>query len=169
MKGDYQKKIEAQFLIAYDDLADSLFRHCYFKVGDKEKAKDIVQETFMKTWNSLVSGEVILNLKAYLYKVANNLIIDFYRKKKESSLDSLTDEGFDVADDSQRQTIHQAEVTVLREAIGKLEDQFREVVSMRYVSGLSPQEIATVLGESENAVSVRINRGVKKLKEQLHL
>jgi len=49
----------------------------------------------------------------------------------------------------------------------KLPDAYREALSLRYIEGLSPQEIGKIVGESENAVSVRIHRGLKKLKELL--
>jgi RNA polymerase sigma-70 factor (ECF subfamily) len=49
-------------------------------------------------------------------------------------------------------------------ALQALPDPYREAVTMRYVDGLSPQEIASVIGESENVVSVRVHRGLKKLK-----
>lgn len=169
MSRDYQKEIEAEFLKAYDDLADTLFRHAYFKVGDREKAKDLIQETFMKIWTIFSSGEKIKNVKAYSFKILNNMIIDYYRKKKETSLEVLSEDGFDVPDDSHEVSIVEAEINVLRKAVWQLESQFREVLTMRYITGLSPKEIAEAIGETENNVSVRINRGIKKLKENLQI
>ncbi|MBI2052936.1 MAG: sigma-70 family RNA polymerase sigma factor [Candidatus Ryanbacteria bacterium] len=52
-------------------------------------------------------------------------------------------------------------------ALGNLEPAYREVLVLRYVEDLSLGEIAAILGETENAVSVRIHRGLKKAKEFL--
>ena len=79
-------EIMEAFTKAYDELSDAIFRHCWFRIGDRERAKDLMQETFTKSWQYISRGEKVDNLKAFLYRVANNLIIDEYRKKKELSL-----------------------------------------------------------------------------------
>ena len=77
------------FLTAYDKYADAIYRHCFFRVFSKEKAEELTQETFMRTWQYLEDGKEVLNLRAFLYRVANNLIIDHSRKKKEERLDNF--------------------------------------------------------------------------------
>ena len=158
------KDIEQQFIEAYDNLADDIFRHCYFKISDRERAKDLMQETFTRVWDYLCGGGEIEYLKAFLYKTANNLIIDEYRKKKTQSLDALSEKGFDLPDSEHLRTELVAEGTILRKALEKLEESYRQVVVMRHIDGLSPKEIAEILEETENAVSVRINRGISKLR-----
>jgi len=69
-------KKEKQFIDAYDKYSEAIFRHCYYRVFDRERAKDFVQETFCKTWKYIVDGNDIENIRAFLYKTANNLIID---------------------------------------------------------------------------------------------
>ena len=84
--------LEKQFLKAYDEFADPIFRHCYFRVFNRERAKDLMQETFTKTWEYLNQSPItnhesrITNMRAFLYRVANNLIIDNSRQKDERSL-----------------------------------------------------------------------------------
>jgi RNA polymerase sigma factor (sigma-70 family) len=80
---------EEEFVKLYDELADKLFRHCYFRVFNRERAKDLMQETFMRVWKYCNEGHEVKNLKSFLYKVANNLIIDESRKKKELYLEEL--------------------------------------------------------------------------------
>ena len=77
------------FSDAYEEYKDAIFRHCYFHTFDREQAKDAMQETFIKTWQYLESGHKIDNLRAFLYKVATNLIINAARKKKSVSLEGL--------------------------------------------------------------------------------
>lgn len=156
---------ETQFLKAFDDYADALFRHCFFRVSDRDTAKDLVQDTFTRAWDHARDEKEVRDYRAFLYRIANNLITDFYRKKKAVSLEELGDKekntlfydergAREVEDDARR---------VLRE-IKKLPEEYQKVVTMRYVDELSPKEIAMILDESENAVSVRIHRGVEKLR-----
>ena len=67
-------KKEQEFLDAYKQYADSIYRHCYFRVYNKELAEDLTQETFIKTWKYIAQGKEIKNIKAFLYRVAVNLI-----------------------------------------------------------------------------------------------
>src|SRR6266566_458854 len=93
-------RVEEQlFIQVYDQFADAIFRHCWFRVSDRERAKDLTQETFVKVWKILDRGESVENMRAYLYRIANNLIIDHYRKKKDVSLDLLQEDGFEPLED----------------------------------------------------------------------
>ncbi len=161
MESDHEKK----FLSAYDAYADALFRHCYFRVYDRDLAKDLVQETFSRTWVYMTKGKKVENIRAFLYRVANNLVIDEYRKKQSLSLESLIEEGFSPKDES----IPDPEQRLLgKEVVQKLEfleESHRTVITMRFMDELSLKEIAAVLGLSENVVSVRIHRGIKKLQK----
>ena len=74
---------EVKFLEAYDQYSDAIFRYCYYRVYDREKAKDCVQEAYCRTWKYMESGKEIENLRALLYRIATNIIIDDSRKKKE--------------------------------------------------------------------------------------
>ena len=73
------------FIKAYEQHVDALFHYCLFNISDREVAKDIVHDAFAKTWNYIVKGGHIDNMKAFLYKIIKNLIIDYYRKKKTLS------------------------------------------------------------------------------------
>lgn len=154
------------FLRAYDQYADAIFRHCYYRVYDRERARELSQECFMKTWEYLSQGKEVQNLRAFLYRVANNLIIDSSRKKKESSLDAMMDEGFEPMDGADKTAVA-AEAGNMLALLDKLDEKYQDVVRMRYLDDLSPKEIALVLGESENVVSVRLHRAIKQLREYL--
>jgi len=163
----YMTSMEQQFTKAYEELSDAIFRHCYFRIGDREKAKDLMQSTFIKSWQSISQGTKVNNLRPFLYKVANNLIIDEYRKKKELSLDGLMAEGFEPGFDEIKNTEQGIDAKLVIGVINQLDEKYREVVLMRYVDELSPKEIAEITGDSDNNISVRIHRGIKQLKEIL--
>lgn len=167
MESDKLEKAKEEFIEAYEELADSLFRHCFFKVSDREKAKDLVQDVFVKSWQHVVKGKEISNLKAFLYTVANNLIIDYYRKTKEISLDYLREKGFDYSISGEHDIVINAEHSKAIEVLQSLPKKYKEIIIWRLIDGLTPKEIAEVLGTSENVVSVRLNRALKKLREKL--
>ncbi len=160
--------IMEQFMKAYDDLSDAIFRHCWFKIGDREKAKDLMQETFTRSWQYIIQGTEVKNMKPFLYRVANNLIIDEYRKKKELSLDGLMAEGFEPGFDEIKSTEQSIDAKLALSVINQLDEKYQEAIMMRYVDELSPKEIAEITGENENNISVRIHRGLKQLKEILN-
>ncbi|MDP3735656.1 MAG: sigma-70 family RNA polymerase sigma factor [bacterium] len=161
--------IEEQFLKAHDAYADALFRHCYFRVYDRELAKDLTQETFCRTWTYLAEGKEIGNIRAFLYRVLHHVIVDEIRRKKSISLDRLIEKGFSPQDESFLEGEDQRRVvTELLQKLSRLDEPYRDAVRMRFVDELSPKEIASILGVSENVVSVRIHRGTKKLRHLLH-
>ncbi len=169
-----RSSIKLRFKEVYEENADALFRFAFYKLSDREKAKDVVQDTFVKVWEYMVSSEKadgaeIANAKALLYRIATNAIIDNYRKKKELSLDSLMDDGFD-PNDSRRghdSMIDESEADLVIKSIHALEEEERSIILMRYIDGLSIKEIASITGQRENTVSVRIHRVLKILKEAL--
>jgi len=163
-------KIENNFLNAYDLYSDQIYRHCFFRVSDEERATDLVADTFTKVWQYLAQGGEIKNIRAFLYKVANNLIIDHYRKKKTTSLDQLAeDHNFDPPENTHEKIEQESEIHLLTKTLDKLEDEYKEVMIMRYIDGLSIKEISEIKEESQNAVSVRLHRATNKMKEILKI
>lgn len=154
-----------QFIEAYERYSDDLFRYCFFKLSDREQAKDLLQETFSRAWQYLEKGINVGNLKAFLYKILANLIIDEYRKRKPNdSLESLHDEGFDPSFDDTDRWIDVIDGTKALKLIRDIPSPYGEAVFMRYVQELSLSEIAQITGESENTIAVRIHRGLNKLR-----
>lgn len=162
-----KKKVEKKFIEVYDKHAEAIFRFCYFKLSSKEKAEEITQEAFMKTWEYLCQNKEIENIRAFVYRVAKNSIVDYYRKKKEVSLDELHEQGFDVSKDEHGRLENILDGEQAIQAIQKLDDKYREALFLRYVNDASVKEIAEIIEETENVVSVRIHRGLKQLREML--
>ena len=166
---------ETRFREAFETYADGLFRHAYFRLSDRERAYDLVQDAFLKTWDHVSRGEEVRNYKAFLYRILHNLIIDEYRKKKSGSLDALLE-------DETRAASTEALMAEgsLEEAMGTLDERalveqvlsklpllpppYREILTLRYVDGLEIGDIASMLSITENVVSVRIFRALSKLR-----
>jgi len=164
--------IKNKFIRIYDDESDSIYRFCLLRTSDKDVAVDLMQDTFMRFWDVLSrEGSGIQNMRAFLFTIARNSIIDWYRKKKSLSLDALTEGegGMDVErflDMPQRNDLEMAhEAKFLMEKIREIDSHYQQVVYLRFVEGLEPREIADIIGESANVVSVRIHRGIKQLRK----
>lgn len=162
---------EERFLKAFDEYNDALFRHASLRINDRERAIDIVHDTFTKAWSYIRTGHQIDSFRPFLYKVLNNLIIDEYRKYRESSLDQLFEaEGVDEGtfDELSESTVEALAATLdgrkAFEVLGTLPDTYREVLVLRFVDGLRPKEISELIEVSENIVSVRLHRGLKLLR-----
>lgn len=162
-------RIKERFEKAYRELSEQIFRYCYFKLSDRERAKEIAQDSFMRTWDYLVNGNEIKNMRAFVYKVANNLIVNEYeRKKRASSLEAMYEEaGFEpsTASEDEEALRNRIDGERLLQKLKELEPDYRDVIFLRYVDEFSVKEIAELTGDTENNISVRIHRGLKKLKK----
>ena len=161
--------MEDRFLEAYDQYGDAIFRFCYAQTGRRELALDITQDTFARAWRYLAEGRTIADMRPFLYATARHAIIDRARKTSTQSLDTLREEGFDIADDRALDPLLSATAAHVVRILEKLEQPYREAVALRYIDDLMPREIAKLTGEKENTISVRITRGIQQLKELLNL
>jgi RNA polymerase sigma factor (sigma-70 family) len=164
-----QSALKESFLAAFDTYSDAIFRFCLVKTSNKELSEDLTQETFMRFWQALRDGKQMSNERSFLYTIANNLVIDWYRKKKSSSLDVLEEGGFEARDTDVTDPETHASVTQILAAVEDLEERDKEVILLRFVEGIEPKDIADILGETANAVSVRLNRALGKVKISLHV
>lgn len=164
-----EQPFELAFVEAYERHADELFRFCLYRVYDRERAKDLLQETFTRVWQYLVAGHEVQNFRAFLYQTARNLIIDASRRRREQSLEQLQEGfGFQPAVDDRDRLVAALELSQVAGVMRQLEAQYREVLVLRYANGLKPKEIAAITGESANVISVRLHRAVRRLKTLLH-
>lgn len=149
---------------AHHDYAKGLNAYAFFKTHNYATGEDLVQDTFMKTWSYLVKGGKIDIMKAFLYHILNNLIVDEYRKRKTTSLDVILEKGFEpVKDHSERLTdILDGKAALL--LIQRLPERYKKVMRMRYVQGLSLTEMSLITGQSKNTMAVQVHRGLEKLK-----
>lgn len=169
-----KNNVEKEFLHAFNTYSDALFRHAYYRLSDRERAIEIVHDTYAKAWGYIRSGHNIDLFKPFLYKVINNLIIDEYRRRKEFSLDAiLAEEGMDEGLFAElhgggiEEVMFSFDAKVAAQEIKNLPVQYRDVITLRYIDGLGPKEISEFLEETENVVSVRIHRGLKILRKQI--
>jgi RNA polymerase sigma-70 factor (ECF subfamily) len=163
-----QENLETVFMETFRLYSDSIFRFCLVKVTNQQLAEDMTQEVFMRYWKSLRDGKEITNVRAFLYTIAGNLAKDWYKRKKSVPLEE--DEAHDavlVSRESSPETMSAYNEAI--EMIEGMEDIDREVLLLRLVEGFEPRDIAEIIGETSNVVSVRLNRAMARLKEKMHV
>lgn len=168
--------LKKQFIELYNKEADSIFRFCILRVSDREVAIDITQDVFMSYWNYLLKERKINSGRALLFSIARNSIIDWYRKKKNLSLEMITGEdglNFNKVKESYLIDNASSKIETLVEAeffikkINEINSKYKEEVYLRFIEELTPKEISEILHKPTNVVSVHINRGLNQLRKIL--
>lgn len=154
------------FAKLYDAYVDQVYRFILFKVRRQEEAQDVASDTFLKVWRYLQEGGQIDSFKAFVYRVARNLVIDQYRKYHNSATVPLETSENLHAPSLEEDIKTRQELSELIEILFDLKDEWREIIILRYVEGFKISEIASILEKNEGAIRVLIHRAQKALKEK---
>ena len=141
--------------------------------GNAEDAADMTQETFIKAYNSLSSFRGDSKFSVWLYRIATNVCLDFLRSRSRKPTVSLSvedDDGeeveLDIADESQSpERLLERGLTrdAVRRGLNALSPEYRQILLLREIQGLSYEEIADVLTLEVGTVKSRIFRARKRL------
>lgn len=168
------------FAEIYDIYSVRIFRFVYLKTGSKETAEDLTSETFFKFWkyielkNEIGNGKFVLknSFSSFIYRITRNLIIDYYRKKKDYSI-NIDEEEKDIIVDEKQDILanltKKEEIEDLKESLSYLKDDYQEILILRYVEDLTMAEIADITGKREGALRVQIHRAVKALEKVVEM
>lgn len=137
-------KIEEQY--------EKLFKYCYMKTRDKHVAEDITQETFLRFLSNHSYKEMGKQM-SYLYTIARNLCIDYFRKKPEYELDE------------NMPYISSNENSLIEEALDKLNEEERELLFLRYTNEVSINDLSKHYEVSRFVINRRIKKALSHLKE----
>lgn len=172
---ELQRRFEEQAL----PLLDQLYGGAMRMTRNPQDAEDLVQETYLKAYNSFSSFKQGTNLKAWLYRIMTNSYINSYRKAKrrptQSSADELSDFQLYTTSGHDSTGLESAEVEALKrmpdsaisQAMNDLPEDYRMVVYYADVVGLAYKEIAQVMGTPLGTVMSRLHRGRKLLRSAL--
>ena len=174
-------KFNDQFLVAssiagdeqafgklYDKYVDEIYRFVVMRVRSSHEAQDLVAEVFLKTWQYISSQKnQIKDFRAFLYRIARNLVIDYYRASKkeyttfeEGQLEKIIDSGIDLESDAQNKD----DLRIIFSVMDQLPEDHRELLSLRYIQDLSIKEIAEIQGKKSGTVRVALHRAIKQVK-----
>ncbi len=148
----------------YAEFGGQLHRYISHKVPRSEDAEELTAELFLRCWEYMTTSNVD-HLQAFFYQVARNLVADFYRRRKPQ--ESLNEHDADVAghDSLEAEVEGKLQMDKLLRALARLKPEYKEIISLRFFSQLSIDEIAAILQKSTNSVRVLIHRAKQALKK----
>lgn len=157
------------FGVIYDLFKEKIYKFIFFRVSHKELAEDIMSDTFVKAWLKITDINTPKALSSWLFQVAKNNIIDYYRLKKapiipiEDVADMLPDSDSPV--DTVNLTMEHKKLLELMEYLSQ--DQ-QTLLQYRFFEDLTNEEIASIMNKTEVWVRVSQHRAIAKLQQLLH-
>lgn len=170
------QNLKKTFSKIYDQNIDKIYRFIFLKVDSKETAEDLTSETFLRAFeafkekNENKEGGQIKNPKAFLYQIARNLVIDYYRQKDK--FQAISAENTVLSDP--RQDLYELsnqnfELERVRTAISQLNEEYQNAIIWYYLEEMPIKEIAQLLDRTESAARVLIHRALNYLREKLQI
>ena len=161
------------FGLLYKKYMDKIYRYIYFKVGSSQyDAEDLTETVFFKAWNKIrnngFKSEGNGTFKAWLYRIAHNAVIDYYRLKKP--VEAISDEYplIDYTSDPETDALKKSDFDALNEALKLLTLQEKEVITMKFIDGMDNKEIEKILNKKDEAIRALQYRALKKLRRALN-
>lgn len=161
MKSDKKMRDKA-FAELYNRLSPRVYAYCRRFIGDKESAKDVFQETFVKFFESSKQDRVMTNVPGFIIKIARNICLNY--KRKDETTFSYEDY---MAMTQDNKTEKDELLNLIKSALVLLPDEYREAFILREYEGFSYAEIAEITNTTLTTVKVRIFRAKQKIKEIL--
>jgi len=153
----------------YDKYVKKIFNFIYYKTHHKETAEDLTSDTFMKALTKIHDFDESKGaFSTWLYQIARNTVIDFYRTKK-SNLN--IDDIWDLADgeDILRDLDTAKKLTEVKKYLKTLKVEQREIVILRVWEGMSYKEISEAVGKTEASCKMAFSRTIERLREDMPL
>lgn len=149
----------------YLPLSERLYRIAYYILESEDDAKDVVQDLFIKLWNSRDTLDSVHNPQAYCITLLRNMAID--RIRKRNIYDGPPPETVCGNDDVHRDIENREKLKMLKDAIGKLSESQRRLLHMKVFEGLSYDEISRETGMNNLTLRVLLSQARRKLKNLL--
>jgi RNA polymerase sigma-70 factor (ECF subfamily) len=148
---------------------DRIYRFVAYRVLDKQIAEDITSQTFFKALKSIKGFSAGKgNFSSWIYRIARNNIIDYYRGNK-SNLDISEMWNLRSSDNLENEVETQEKIGQALDALKKLTKEHQEILIMRIWDNLPYKEIALITGKSEANCKVIFSRSIQKLKKEVVL
>ena len=156
----------AAFAQLYDTYIEAVYRFVYFRVSDDLTAEDLTSQVFLKVWDNLSRYENRRggSFGAWLFRIARNTVIDYYRTQKKIMSQEPPDAARpDPAANVAHIVEHRLEMERMRQMLHQLTDDQREVLTLKFINGLSTGEISRILKKKQGAIRALQMRGLRAL------
>jgi RNA polymerase sigma-70 factor (ECF subfamily) len=152
----------------YDMHVDRVYRHIYYRVGNEADAEDLTQQVFFRAWQAIDRYKKMASpFIAWLMTISHNLVVDFYRTRKDKAYLEAEILADDSAPTPERSAEASFEQQRLRRAILQLGGDEQQVVILRFIEGFEFAEIASLLKKKEGNIRVILHRALVKLRNIL--
>lgn len=162
---------EEAFSALYRNYIDRIYKYIFLKIGSRSDAEELASNVFFKLWAYVKEGRHISSIKSFLYKIARNGVVDYYRMKSTRegknimALEEVENKHFVSAVSVIADMEKREEMNRLEQALLKLKGDHREIIILKYIEGLNTAEIAEIVNKSRMSVRVQIHRATKALKQ----
>ncbi|MDD2697037.1 MAG: RNA polymerase sigma factor [Candidatus Pacebacteria bacterium] len=156
-----------EFAKIYDQCIQKIYRFIFLKVNSEEIAQDLCSETFLKGWESYKNNSKIDNPSAFLYRIARNLVTDYYREKGRTQF--VSPEIVAIADPGpgiEEKIAFNSDLDQIKAVLTNLKEEYQNVIIWRYLDDLSIPEVAKMMDKTEETTRVTLHRALKALKEE---
>lgn len=152
-RGRQGKKREEALADLYEKEYDRLARYIFVRIGNQLEAEDLASETFVRALQNLDRYEERgLPMKAWVFKIAHNLVVDHIRKVSKRPTVPLDDIVLSGGNDPEEIAEHNFQIERLSKALEHLSPAQREIIALRFFAGLSSVECAEILGKKSGAI-----------------
>ncbi|MBI4979722.1 MAG: sigma-70 family RNA polymerase sigma factor [Spirochaetes bacterium] len=151
----------------YESHFQRIYAYVYRKTMHRETAEDIVSETFMKALHGMSTFDPSKgSVQSWLYRIATNAVIDFYRKKKIHAADVW---DIPSGEDIETDAVNRHCLDAVKRYLGTVPQKKRDIVIMRVWEDMSFREIAESMQENEAQVKMTFYRTIQQLKKMVPL
>jgi RNA polymerase sigma-70 factor, ECF subfamily len=167
-KSQNKTRNEAKLAELYEEYYDRITRYAFVHIGDRNDAEDIAGETFLKALKTVGSfQERGVPIQAWLFKIAHNLVVDYLRKKTKIKMQAMDITPISVDDDPTMLVEKNIQMEKVNQAMKNLTPDQREVVSLRFLSGMTSKEVAQIMGKNDGAVREMQRAAIERLRNIL--
>ncbi|MBK6265628.1 sigma-70 family RNA polymerase sigma factor [Marivirga sp. S37H4] len=149
----------------YLEFKDEIQRYILKKVKSREVAEDLTSQLALKLHSMCEKLKEVRNLRAWLYRVASNVVIDYFRDEQKKQSQSIVD---DLSQDEREEFFYIAVENCVLKLLEQLPDKYKVAVRMSDLEGISQKEIAVKLNISYSAAKMRVQRGRESLKSMFY-
>jgi RNA polymerase sigma-70 factor (ECF subfamily) len=143
--------------------SDAIYRYLRYMVADDESARDLLQDSFLKAWESLQTLRDAASFRYWLYGIAKNRALNHIRRKKLISWLPWKEDDMLVHTDGQVGGSKPDEWILLRLALEQVQPKYRQCLILQEINGLSQQEIAEIVGIKKSSISQYVKRAYEQL------
>jgi RNA polymerase sigma-70 factor (ECF subfamily) len=158
----------AAFGNLYESYLDAIYHYVFYRVDSREEAEDLTELIFLRAWQALDDNPPReIPFRFWLYRIAHNAVVDHYRKRKDQVGLEAAAHLPNPLEGPEATLVRQEQSEILKRAMMLLKEEHQQVLTCRFVVGLSHAETAVIMERNEGAVRALQYRAIVALRSVL--